>query len=487
MAQIVEYNAPGAAIRPSTVGEQELQIEGRRAGQIGAEVGSMERQSGAEWDRGLKEAGAGVATVGKVVERHAAQQEITAGVTSLADTVDQLNDHYNQAVASADPFDPNVSSNWRRDVMDPALSAFQDQFSTPAGKAWAAEHVARVATDMYRHTVAADMERAQGQAQAAVTQTTNTLTNMVQRDPATLDMALGMIPGTLGALSKNANLSPELADKMQTSLSQHMQREVALSGLKGAIENNPAAGLRLAQSGKYDKIISGADVTQLESYARAMTRVRDIGVKGAAKADEENLAKQSAARATDYFGQIAGGAVTPDTAMQIVRDPQIQNDDKGALLQSLAAPPVQRSDPATMDALIGDLAGTGPRLKPADIMAVKGLTPADTHWLMQEAQQPSSPAMTALKNTLDQAKTNIAGPPMSRTPAGMAAYARFQQAAIAAARNGAPFDLTKSPDLLKHFQPQANDIVPPPAGPPKRSLRQVFSESDMYRAELNQR
>ena len=475
MPNIVEYNAPEGELRPNPAGEQAFQLEGRRAGSLGSERAQLIRQAGMDTASGLRKAGAELDTLGAVAERHQASQEISNGALGLAETVDQLDQHYNQAVNQS-PDDPNVSANWRRDVMGPALANFQDQFNTPEGQKWAAAHVAQIATEMYRHTTAADMNRAADQAELAQTQTVNTLTNMVQRNPAMIDTALGMLPGTYGALAENANLSPEVAEKMRTTLAQHSAREIVAAGLKGAIENNPEEGLRLAQSGKYDKYISGADQSALESYARTMVRVRDIGVKGAAKADEVKLQQVSDARASDVFGQLSAGNVQPDTAMKIATDPQLQQPEKQALLNHIAPEETPTtSDPVTMDKMLGYTAGPG--LSSADILNAKGLAPADRQWLMQLAQQPPEQRQavaSGLMRTLDAAKPAILGPAMARTSAGMAAYNRFQQATIAAARAGEPIDLTKNPDLVQQFQPQPQELVPPPAGPPKRNLNQIF-------------
>lgn len=295
--------------------QESLAREAYMSGRLGNERASMLRQSGEDINKGTQEVAKGLGSLGKAVTQHAANQEITNGALGLAQTIDQLDRHYNEAASSPEAqTDPNFTENWRQSVMNPALNAFRGQFNTPEGQRWAAEHTAAAATELYRHTTAMDMNRAADQAEAAITQTTNTLASMAHRSPAMTDMALGMIPGTVDAIAQNANLSPQAVDKLRTTLQQTMHREIAAAGIKGAIENiSPEAGQQMLNSGKYDQYLAPADTEALGTHVGTMARVNIAQ----ARADEAETRRQQKEAFDQGMSQTVASIITPSGQLAI--------------------------------------------------------------------------------------------------------------------------------------------------------------------------
>ena len=308
MPEIPTYNAPAGRLQPSDLPEQSLQMEGRMAGRIGNEEAGMLRQSGEDYRRGLGELGQGAESLGNVVQRHQSLEEITAGAAGLSTTLDQLTQHYDQAAKTADPFDPNFSTDWRQNVMAPTLQNFVDQFKTPAGKEWAATHSAQIATDLYRHTVAADMSRAQDHASLAMNQTVTSLTNVARNNPTMTDTAVGMLPGTVAAIADQAGLSPEATEKLKTTLLQGGQKQIAAAGIQSAMEKNLDAGTAMANSPKYNALLTGQERDALIKHGESFQKIQEVQNRMIA-ADNRRQQKEAA---DQTLSQIAASVVQPN-------------------------------------------------------------------------------------------------------------------------------------------------------------------------------
>lgn len=94
----------------------------------------MIAQKGKRSEESFKAIGEGMTTLGKVVEKHAEQNEIATGISKLADLTHDIDLHYNELAKSADIHDPDFSKTYKQQYLDPAMQEFLGTFQTPGGK-----------------------------------------------------------------------------------------------------------------------------------------------------------------------------------------------------------------------------------------------------------------------------------------------------------------------------------------------------------------
>lgn len=308
MPEIAQYNAGAGALHPSDLAEEANVQAARRLGTLGNERGAMLRQTGelqrqtAEiTDRALTRTGAELTTLGEKVEAHAAQQEIIGGFARSADLLTHLDDLHRSMVEQSDPFDPTVGERYRAAAHE-VMQDFTSSFQTPAGKEWAARHSANILTELYRHSTAEDVSRAQQGALIGINDSTNKLAALAARNPAYTPTALSMIPGTLAA-AERANPALHGIAGLDKQMGQH----IALSGLKSAIDADPVAGLAMLHSGRYDEYVGDQSAT-LEAYARAANR-RNLEQ---GRADLAEAKRQEREDANNQLNQIIFSTLTPN-------------------------------------------------------------------------------------------------------------------------------------------------------------------------------
>lgn len=289
MANITEFNAPVGGIEPSNLGESAYQLVGRRAGALGSERANAIQQGTAALDKGLT-------TMGDVVLKHAQQHDIMNAVKESSDLAIKADDSLRDAMKNADPNDPNVAKRWRDETLAPLIQQFQDARTTPAGKQFAAEHGARMATEFHKISTADEMTRQGDLADSLLMQTSNNLTTLATR-PGGIDLAKSMVPGSIRAmLSQVPGLSPQKQQEAETKWAQKLNQDIVFAGVKGMMDVNPAAGLAAINAGTYDKDLSGAHLEALKGYAREVDQhKRTDAIAGIALQDhQERLADRNA-------------------------------------------------------------------------------------------------------------------------------------------------------------------------------------------------
>lgn len=347
MPNIVEYNAGAGGLQPSEQGIQANVQAARRVGsfyhQLGEDIGGTTAALGAQYQQQLT--------------RH----EVSAGSAALANMYDQQSSLWTQAAANADPNDIHLADRYRKDVLEPALQSFGENFSTKEGQQWAQEQIGHFRQHMFEKT-AADQSTLAGN---AVVQNLmvlkNRASNITMNDPSSFDAVAGLIDNSVNAqIASHPNLSVEAAGKMRDELTQQFKGEAAKSAVIGAIQKDPTAGRALLAAGKYNDYIDGTEVKQLDSYADAMQKAA-IAQQRAAETEQSKAEKAAFTTATahvaaslidkdgnvaipaDYFKTVANLAMMPGAEPGQVRS----MIDMGQALTRQEAKPVD--DPHTYE------------------------------------------------------------------------------------------------------------------------------------------
>ncbi len=498
MPNIVQYTSPVDRVNPSNVGTEAYQRAGYMLGREGNEQAQMIDQAGRSQEVGLDQIGAGLQGAGrefnalhKVAQRHQTQQEILNGSAQLAGMADNLNTQYNTMATNAAPNDTSVSSDFRTNILQPALDKFVGGFQTEKGKEWATERATRLAMHFYHTTAADDMRRAGDAAITNLSETQDQLAATAYKNPDFGDHALAEAPAIVQGMVEHSGMDPADAAKFTTERLAHMQGEIALNTIRGAIDQNPEAGLALLNSGKYDKFLPPNALPTMTKYAEhaahmgAMashaetvfqTKQQDDNVKAAALSLQQSTETPNGEMLPpDYMtnlhkiGKMPGAERSFSLLRSMAQFGQklLLAQERAQKLEAGGATPaelrqarMQHTDPTTMDQVLWDVE-TGTMSHGAILgMAGKGLSASDAQWLSTLVPNAKATGargeLVSLAGVLASAKTALTGPdPASRTPGSMAAYGRAQAFIVAAFRRG----LAAGIPAVKLTDPKSQDYI----------------------------
>lgn len=317
MPNIREYNARNVDIRPDERGMQAL---GREAGALGnvadaqASLGRSAAGTAQAKAEGLanigKQLGSVVADVGGMYVKYRTNQQVSRGAADLAGIQLDLTQKWNDAARGTDPNDTTLAPQFHEKALEPVIEKFVEGFDTEEGKAWAQNQTAQLREHFYNKT-SADMATRAGM---AATQNFMVLGNraaaLARLDPTTIPDVINGLQQNIGTiLASNPNLSPEMADKLRTTLGQGMINDTVIAGLEGAIELNPDAGLAAVKSGKYADYLTGDATRQLETYAEVIRNRREVDAKQE-KIIAATARKEEAKAATT---QLQASTINPET------------------------------------------------------------------------------------------------------------------------------------------------------------------------------
>lgn len=347
MPNITEYNAGAGGLTPSEQGINANLTAARRVGsfyhQLGEDIGGTTAQLGVQYQQQLT--------------RH----EVSAGSAALANLYDQQSSLWNEAAANADPNDIHLADRYRQGTLEPALQAFQKNFTTKEGQTWAADQVAHFRQHMFEKT-AADQSTLAGNAVSQNLMTLkNRASNMTMNDPSSFDAVAGLIDNSIDAQVKShPNINADTASRMKQELAVDFKGEAAKSAVIGAIQKDPTAGRALLSSGKFNDYLDGSQVKTLDSYADSMQKAQAAQARAAqaeeVKAQKADFAKRSSLLTgstiqadgslgvpPDYFKNVANLALHPGAEPGQIR----AMIDYGQSLANKEAKPVD--DPHTYE------------------------------------------------------------------------------------------------------------------------------------------
>lgn len=264
---IRQYISPEENIRPANMGPDSAASAGR------AIAGEYNQAGAAVGDLGRRIASA-VHDIGDVIVKYRSHREISHGALALASKQAELTEEWNQIAKTSDPNDPSIAEKFRTERVEPELEKLRGNFSTERGIHWIDSRVSHLRDHFYQKT-AADQSAMAGDAVASnMHRTINALSNSVKGDPSSLAAAMATYEDSLAAVTETSpTLTPAQASKVRSDLRAHGMEKIVKAAVFGAVERNPEAGVKLASDPRFAPYISGADVKQIEAYARTQQRL----------------------------------------------------------------------------------------------------------------------------------------------------------------------------------------------------------------------
>ena len=375
-----------------------------------AAIAQAKEKTGAALDADFTQIGN---TVGTFVEQHQQaqqQKELSAGAASYATGIYSQTEAWNNT--TSDPkFDPSTGQEMGQQAID-ANNKFWDnwatQFTTPGGKAFAAEHATTAKLD-FEKTVNADQGKFAADTAVTNTNTTvNTLVQHVNSDPSQLDTVLTQLPGLIEAHIPQGIPYADRA-KLVTEGVQTAGKTIAFAALTKMARANPGitnpdgtpatSGFMVdVNSGKLDADMALLDPSQqaaVVGYAKAADAASQrLQITKNTAQDKQNTAAVQTHLAALYSGMhnadgspnLAGIAAAQKAAIDDIGMPGWKGTDSSALQLQIdhaqaAADKTNKTDPN----VYGDLQkrieandGTSPTAN--DIWAASG----DRHLSVQD-------------------------------------------------------------------------------------------------------
>lgn len=277
-------------LQPSDRAADSSALAGRRIGQNYNEAGSAIDKAGAQ-------IGSGIAVAGEAVVKYREHQEISKGAVAFAQLQLALTREWNdraKAAAQNDPNDPSVGPEFHEKILDPSLERFAGTFRTRGGAEWAERRVDALRSHMYQQT-AADMSTLAGHAAVVnKTQEVNTLSSTAMENPGGTKKYMDDFKSSVDAMvAASPNLTAVQAAKFREEMTQKGMEAIVRSGVFGAIQKNPEAGLRMAQDSDLAPYISGMEVKQFETYARQQDRMAKSEAREQKRFQQEEAQQRS--------------------------------------------------------------------------------------------------------------------------------------------------------------------------------------------------
>lgn len=337
MPNIREFEAPALELRPTEVGVEATAAAARRGGAFFNQAAQALTTTG-------ERVGSAIRAGGDAYVQYEDHREISAGAAHGTQLIEGMTNAWNQTARGADPNDPSVAPRFREETLEPALERFRNGFTTQRSQQWAEHFIDQYRTHMLNHTTA-DMASMAGHAVATnFRQTTNSLSNTVRGDPASLDFSLSTLESSVdGVIASSPNLTGANAGRVRNELLQSGREAIVKSAIMGAIERNPDAGIRLSQDPRYSPFITGAEVQQFASYARTNQRL--------AQAEQRNAtAQQEHQQRADFHRQF--NALEQSTLPQSVGEQPTLPPDYWDRVRELNRHPGAALEPGRMQAAI---------------------------------------------------------------------------------------------------------------------------------------
>lgn len=428
MPNIKEFDSPIDSLHPSDQGVQANVQAARR-------IGSILHQEG-------DSIGGGISEAGTQYEGEVTRQQITHGLAGQAQTWSSLTDSWNAAAKGPNAMDPTLAQNWRQSVLEPALQAYQQGFSTKEGQTWAAEQAAHM-RQHFTETTTADAGTLAGMSSLTDLQTSaDHFQTAAYNDPASLDTILGALDkGFRAAVGAHTQLTAEDAARVTGQPLQTAKAAVVQSAFRGMIESGPAGiaeARRLLGSGKYGEYI-GDPAPMLDRATEVENRNASMQ-RQATELQRQQLTDQGKAVYADWVARAgpivrAGGILPPEMVHEadafahapysayVTGEVTNMQSMLNASITDASSRRYQTTDPRT-----GDTLRTGlnlpqgdprrPDVGKVDAAFNNGrLSVDDWHQLREQAGRTPDPALEQSTRTLDRFLNTAIRPQLTRTPA----------------------------------------------------------------------
>ena len=371
----------------------------------------------------------------------------------------------------------------------PGLQAFRASITDPRAQPWADEVVAKLNNHFQQRRIADEMTQ-EGQAFTNnMSAFKNGLVGMVQKDPTAVHVAMDLVPSTIATMITTMPGGPPTdAKDHYKAITGHMQSEIAAAAVTRLAEQHEGIARATLADPRIDGVLDDGAKQGLGNYISLQAHARNVDA-AAAQRNAVQQAQDVNDRSTMNYVQALIDPGTgkpqfpPAWTQAVMADPKVSPASKiGVMglynkLQESGDAPI--SDPHLATDLVGRMASG--EIRSADVLhhAGDGLRVPDA---LAIAGMPRAQA-AQLSDTLQDAQTRLSSP--DNGYAGYAAFSKFVNWMLPAARNGAVLDPNNKDYILANnkiasFMPTAADLPPPAAGP-RPPLAQIFAENDVPR------
>lgn len=417
MGVIKEYNSPNASggLRTSDKGIGALQDEAATGMRMASQSAASLRQEGESYGGAIKATGQ---VAQQAYDTYVVQPEISKGAAALAGYQDDLTTKWNALAKGTDPNDATIKAKFMKDELEPSLQRFNDSFSTAAGKKFAEDQSNAFRKHMFEKTTADVATRAGEALVSNLTTMRNTLSNAVRNDPSSYDQSSALVRAAIKEQVANTpGLSVATAARIEGTLSTQMQSELAKATILGVAEKNPDQAQKMIESGKFDKLIDGTEMTAMVKTMKTASRA-DQAFARQEKDRAEALASEN--RSDEYLSNMYSGKPGAIPSVKdIALDPVLSLKDRKMLIETSLKRAEQSPDeavtkdnPNTVNDYMNRLTDPSKKLTLADLTkaaANKEITDATFNRLnaMRKSVDAEPFQNPAIKSTIDAVETKL--------------------------------------------------------------------------------
>jgi len=440
MPNIREYTNPIEGLQIDNRGAQAAVNAGRAQAQSYQTIGSA--------------IGDGIETLGGMWVKAKINEEMSNGLKTQAEIMDGINTAWQNAAKDADPNDPSTAAKFREEQLEPILQAWASTFTTEESKKWAEASVGQMRQHFFEKTAADQASLAGMGAVQNLTDTKTFASNMVMKDPTSLDIVKGMYDTAIeAAIQRNPNLTVAQQNQIRSELRDTARKEFTTAAFLGMARANPQAAQQALVAGFGATELDGTDRNHLYGIAESYRNAEEADVRAAhaaeRQAQKDDFEAKTAAVSAQMWDPQTGGIRVPRNFGQTLVELSLHpSADAGAInaLRNAGAAATQdaitgtyrHTDNATWTNLaskIGQPAGSPQALTVVEVdqaYAAGKLAVTDYRFLRQAApaagsgQAINNAAMARLNKALDQIKPLIAKSTMySIDQTGTANYQAF--------------------------------------------------------------
>lgn len=258
MPNIRQFNNPVEGLRPDNGAEQ---VIARAAGHIDD-----------EYTRAGAALGSGISSAGRAYTEVKERQEISQGMATHAEIMDNLTTAWQATINAADPNDHSVAERFREEQIKPILDAWTTSFNTENGRKWAELQAGQLQQHFVEKTLA-DQSNKAGQATVENYQNlVRSASSTVFQDPTSLNVTLGMLDNATDVMAASPYLTPEMASRVKSELHAQARDTVVKAQVEGSARLNPDKAMHDIATGAYTNLLSGEEQNRAFSLAQEYKR-----------------------------------------------------------------------------------------------------------------------------------------------------------------------------------------------------------------------
>lgn len=280
------------------------------AGNAAASAGNAQLR--ARIDQGEATAGLGrvlggaVKDLGEQYQEHAAQEEISRGLATSAQILQNTTTAANNAAKNADPNDPSWGTKFQEEELEPILQSFASGFETKRGKMWAEAQVGAMRGHFFEKITADQSTLAGVAAKQNLETAANSLTQTVQQDPSALALANGTAEATVeGILQAHPNLSVSQIAALRGELLPKLQHDITFAASQAKARANPEAFMQQVADGKLEgkEHLDAGDNERLFGFAQELKRANEHDALAAQARQKAEMKDQGDAFLTKTYAE----------------------------------------------------------------------------------------------------------------------------------------------------------------------------------------